>query len=365
MATPNISVDKLIQELRTKGVFFFLPQASLYHLSICIAEGFEELGIPISANHDYYPRPYDENAKLLFRRVFKYSEAGLIIADLDAIDLGLDPNSVYKLLEPLNIPRAILCSADGGCGYFEASSNFPTFITHKSKFLKYPGWRIPWAFGLSRDILTKIETALANGRHRRRSFIRDFRASLNQPVRQSLDLAFVPTLSRRFEIDRTVDGEGRFLLTHYERLVTALGCLAYGGVFVENLSQRREKKFFGTQADMPIGTQADMDGPGPFIARWDSWRFWESLAAGCVTVALDLDEYGFELPVKPTNHLHYVGLKLDRLDEAAEFLAQDPDQLQSIGDAGRMWVLQHYAPKPTAIRFIDELAKASDSLGLC
>jgi hypothetical protein len=42
-------------------------------------------------------------------------------------------------------------------------------------------------------------------------------------------------------------------------------------------------------------------GDDPVIARWESWRFWESLASGCATVALDFEEYGLVLPVIPKN----------------------------------------------------------------
>lgn len=66
------------------------------------------------------------------------------------------------------------------------------------------------------------------GGPRRFRFLRDFRSSFSQPVRQALDLAFVNPLAQLVEVDRRYD-TGRFLNRHYEWLAGPRGCLAYGG----------------------------------------------------------------------------------------------------------------------------------------
>lgn len=172
-------------------------------------------------------------------------------------------------------------------------------------------------------------------------------------MRQALDLSFVKPLARHFEIDRRMDDGGRFLTAHYDRLASSLGCLAYGGNFHEDylLNENfREIREYST--GLPT-----VEGDGPHIIRWDSWRLWESLASGCATVALDFEEYGFLAPALPRNGVHYIGLKFDAIDEAIAFMTADRERLRAIGAAGRDWVLEHYAPKAVALRFIDRIAE--------
>jgi glycosyltransferase involved in cell wall biosynthesis len=56
--------------------------------------------------------------------------------------------------------------------------------------------------------------------------------------------------------------------------------------------------------------------------------------------------------------VHYVSLRFDQLAEAVEFMAANKKRLSAIGEAGRVWALEHYSPKAVAMRFIDEIAKA-------
>ena len=56
----------------------------------------------------------------------------------------------------------------------------------------------------------------------------------------------------------------------------------------------------------------------PIVEWWDSWRFWESLAAGCVTFHVDFDKYGVQLPVMPENWRHYIGIDLDNMQDTVE-----------------------------------------------
>jgi hypothetical protein len=122
---------------------------------------------------------------------------------------------------------------------FELPSDIPTFITHVSTKIRHYGCRVPWAFGSSTDILQRIDAAKHLHGDRRRTFVRNFRPSRNQAVRQALDLTFVKSLSKHFEIDRRVDDEGRFGRGHYERLANSIRCLAYGGDVRRRLLEER------------------------------------------------------------------------------------------------------------------------------
>ncbi len=169
-------------------------------------------------------------------------------------------------------------------------------------------------------------------------------------MRQVLDLAFVGTLAKHFVIDRAVDEGGRFVASFYSRLATSLGCLAYGGNFLEDVSRNPILRERGDSVRWIMGDD-------PVITRWDSWRFWESLASGCLTVALDFDEYGFQLPVSPVNNTHYLGLRFDRLNDAIDILTGDRDRLVEIAERGREWALTHYSPTAMALRFLRIVAQ--------
>ncbi len=92
------------------------------------------------------------------------------------------------------------------------------------------------------------------------------------------------------------------------------------------------------------------------IIQFDSWRFWESLAAGCLTFHFDFEKYGMTLPVMPENRVHYIGVDLNNIDETIGFIEQNPDRLAEIAANGRKWALEHYSPRPTAQRFLDAVA---------
>ena len=54
----------------------------------------------------------------------------------------------------------------------------------------------------------------------------------------------------------------------------------------------------------------------------------------------------------PENWTHYVGIDLDRLDDAVGRLREESELLGRISEQGREWSLQHYGPVPAAKRFL-------------
>ncbi|MFN6156701.1 MAG: glycosyltransferase family 1 protein, partial [Dolichospermum sp.] len=89
------------------------------------------------------------------------------------------------------------------------------------------------------------------------------------------------------------------------------------------------------------------------ILQWDSWRFWESLAAGCVTFHVDFEKYGITLPVMPENWRHYIGVDLDHVQTTVDRIAENPEILEYITQEGRSWAIKNYSPVPTALRFLE------------
>jgi hypothetical protein len=338
---------EFLKHVRRSGVFFVFPRADCeLYWSSCLAGGFQELGIPIFSNFNLYPLGETVRPTWLFpHSSMPPAMAALIIGDVSELEkCSHECRRVAEFVTSQPQRRVLLCMADS-----VNTLDFPfpssVFVAHRTERIRPRGKLIPWAFGLNRDVLKKIDAARSQG-PRRPVFIRNFRPSFNQCVRQVLDLAFVRNLSKHFDIDSTIDdGVDRFLQNHYSRLATAFGCLAYGGSFIEDYSRNPYLAARGHAERWVVGDD-------PVIIRWDSWRFWESMASGCLTVALDFDEYGFQLPVMPENGVHYVGLRFDQLSEALGVLIGDRDRLSEIAEQGRRWAITHYASAPMALRFL-------------
>ena len=95
------------------------------------------------------------------------------------------------------------------------------------------------------------------------------------------------------------------------------------------------------------------------LIQWDSWRFWETLAAGAVALHFDLEALGARLPVMPRNWVHYVGLDPNSPRASARQLAARWDELPAIASAGHRWFLENYASAPNARRFLNDIGLSS------
>ena len=71
---------------------------------------------------------------------------------------------------------------------------------------------------------------------------------------------------------------------------------------------------------------------------------------------LDFDYWGLELPVKPTEGVHYVGIR-DLQDPSLLQRINDYslNDLEAIGQAGRKWFDEQYSPSSQARRLLQEL----------
>jgi hypothetical protein len=87
--------------------------------------------------------------------------------------------------------------------------------------------------------------------------------------------------------------------------------------------------------------------------QWDSFRFWEALAAGCAAFNIDLEHYGVLLPALPVNGEHYFGVRFDAVDATIERIADDPSLLERVARQGREWALANYSPRALASRLLD------------
>jgi hypothetical protein len=134
----------------------------------------------------------------------------------------------------------------------------------------------------------------------------------------------------------------------------ALACAAFGGYFVTPWPAGTAT----TESRILKRVLGKISLPTHRIVQWDSWRFWESLAAGTVTLQADLARYLCRLPVMPVAGTEYVGVDYSKPAQTLALLG-DAAALAAIGANGRHWALEHYAPVPTAERFLRLLGISS------
>jgi hypothetical protein len=344
-------------EILEKGVYFVLPTDSdppslFAHLTICLVEGLQALGVPTFANRNYWLTNLEPQTYLL-----NYdSQVSLNDCAICAFDISAQcPEAIAHILvqgDTCNGLKVILDMSDVEFWHPKFNEFHAVFRTHltSNTLIRYGDNYIPWAFGLSHRMQTATETTLDFSERKNQALV-NFRPSLNQSVRVALEFAFIPLLEKLCTIERTVDSGEQQLdadqldslqcLNHlqlrsrhnplyYHRLKDSKFCCSYGGCF-------------------------NYTPHGVGIHRWDSWRFWESMAAGCVTFHLDLEMYKMWLPIMPENWKHYIGLNLANLPETVERLHDEPEILAQISIEGKQWALEHYTPMATASYFLDIL----------
>jgi len=185
------------------------------------------------------------------------------------------------------------------------------------------------------------------------------------PVRRRVLNDFINRIEPLLEIDSSIDTADiasiipyhymqwvqtgkRHYSSYYKRLSQSVACACFGGFFVASCPKRQRHplnrllKRLITKGGLRTST----------VEQWDSWRFWKALAAEAVAFHIDLEKYGAVLPVMPTNWKHYIGIDFDNVEAAIARITAEPELLEKISAAGREWVLEHYSPVPTALRFL-------------
>jgi hypothetical protein len=329
------------------GIGFYALGSQFSYLAYCLADGLSQLGIPVYSNIsaqdaaicDFGFRSSDTST---------LETARVVIIDLE--DLNEQTASHVPAFN-----RQVLLAMNDNLSSITPQTDIPFFCTHENCHYKLPGIRIPWGFGLSTRMMERLVPEGAERSHR---FIANFRPTYAQPVRQALDLCLVDRLRRQVEVDSALTDDARWGESFYQKLRTSIGCLAYGGFFAQDL----HKAPFIAERLPPSPAIYNRD---TVVLRWDSWRFWESLAAGCATVQLDFDKYGFMLPVMPINGVHYLGIDLENIPETVSLLTGATHVLRNIGDQGRQWAITHYSPVAVAKRFLSTLYHPERSAVSC
>lgn len=357
---------------------------------IVLAEGLQALGVPYFSSCDYWRRsaaPGD----YLFR-----ASPGTTPDDCDIVvlpytwfnwvKLGL-PAPVRRpfpsgLFHPGRKYRTVYMDMNDGLRTVSWEEEFRQFdVILRTKFngrMWNPPNLRPWAYGLSGRVLRMTRDAKDFGRRERQVLI-NFGASHSYPHTARLRAAerLDPLLARHFSVDRTLDDlsippgdpydrlmweqtNRRHSPAYYSRLGRSQLVSCFCGALIPPLPWKDPNQYLlgGNKARLKLGffrLLQHLDPRPERIVQWDSYRFWETLAAGCVAIHLDLERYGARLPVMPANWVHYVGVNLDDPGPDVQRMIEDPHTLERIATAGRAWALEHYSPAATAARFLTEM----------
>ena len=335
-------------DLRTAyagGVFFFSPENLLSHNSGCLIEGLLDLGIKVRANTaDFTSRGASwplvgVDTKALVSKPF---------AGLSAFVVDITHTNSYVPLDSVRGGRIAYVTNSDMSLFCRVPEPYALFAVHDTRFAKKPGRRFPLAFGPSNGLIAASEKRLPFAQ-RKRVALRNFRPSFGQGVRGLLDMACLPHLKNAITCDSAIQETAPYL----DALCSSTVCLAYGGEFYN--SMRTNTWLAEKDPNMfAYHTFEHFDGEA-IVMRWDSWRFWESLVCGCLTVHLDFVKYGFNLPVMPKPWVHYAPIDLDDLKGSADALMDREKQWPEIAEAGRCWAIEHYAPKPTVLRVLGQM----------
>jgi len=355
---------------------------------ISLAEGLRDLGVEYYSNCDYWlqsPRPND----YLFEHV-----PDVTPQDCDVVVISYTwPQWVsmngFKLRRQALPPDLFRKNRNYITVYMDNNDGYRTIswepeyrhfdLILRSKFnlrTWHPDNMRPWAYGLTNRILEATEGGLPFQR-RRRAVMVNFNAShpFAYGARRLWSTRLERKVSRVLSIDRTTDDlstkphdpyealmwqqtGGRFSKNYYKRIKETQAVACFCGDVIPAVPFRGAERYLvgGNRAKLHRALYWALSRSAAGVPRavgCDSFRFWETMAAGAAAINLDLDLYGVKLPVMPQNGKHYLGVDFGKVDSFVEQLREDPMLFKRVGDAGREWVYRHYSPKAVAKRFLE------------
>jgi hypothetical protein len=330
---------------------------------VAIAEGLRELEVPYYSNIRYWR----EGERSLFEATpdVKPEDCDVIITSDEYDNAESLPKALFN-----GSRETVLIDASDGWRTRAESKDYRQFDvilrTHFNIHYRYPGNVHPWAFGLTNRILAGCGSVNRFDQREPRMLV-NFR--VGQPVRKVVKERVLPKLAGRFLLDSSFDKQPekgidrvyweatgrRHYPTFFERLQRTMLCAAFGGYFAPGIFRSTESLPERVLYHLVsrLGKQTHT------IMQFDSWRFWESMAAGCLTLQVDYKRYGCRLPVEPDSQVNYAGIDFEKAESMQFLLDSDLKTLSAIADAGRRWAVENYSPVAAARRLLRMLGYES------
>ena len=364
-----------------KVYFFIHPHApaskSAYeHGIVALAEGLRKCGINFYGNINYWESIPDSGKYLIERdEGVQFSDCDVVIFSSELYNqkrLDLLPNTLFRSDRRYRL--VFIDSSDiileekkyTTPGYSSELRNADIVLkSHFCEKFSYPDNFVPWQFGLTNRMIESVKPKLFN--ERQHAALVNYRSK--HQLRDLAEKKFMKTVYSIYQKDCASDDLNdnrqnaqarhfwdltgrRHYQSYYERLGSSKVCAVFGGFLQTRFSDRPA---------LLHRMIRKMDSHINFLKydrllQFDSWRFWESLASGCLTIHADFDKYGIILPQMPINGTHYFGVNFANLEYSKQrFL--DIDSHEAIANSGREWVLKNYSPEAVAKRLMDLLSK--------
>ncbi len=380
--------------LKKMRVYFYVrnDEGCLQEDVITLAEGLREMGIPFHANCNYWQET-TEPGSCLFRHdpavgpddcdvvvVSYFYPYWIRMKTFDEVYTPL-PHGLFR--PGRNYKTVFMDHFDGHrtISWEPEYRQFDMILRSKlNRKVWHPENMRPWVLGLNERILKATEGG-AEFSKRKRAMLVNFGAShpYSHGTRDLAEKQFFPRMRNWIPFDETKDdltqepadpydrlmwGQTgrRFSRSYYERLKNSQAVACFCGEMIPPMPYRNPEYYLvgGNKAKlrrMFYEMLGKLDPRPPRSVQWDSFRFWEALAAGCATFNIDLERYGVILPVMPENWKHFIGVNLEKVDETIERLKADPDVLTRVATDGRQWAIKNYSPKAAAERLLQEISK--------
>jgi hypothetical protein len=364
-----------------KTIYFFCTtqgrpaRAYFQSAAVALAQGLRALSMPFFANVKYWRMSTDED-DYLFKDTppVHFKDCDVVVVDHHLV--LRDGTLPEGLFAPGRTYVTVYLDRNDGIVTDSWRAEFRKFDlilkTHFNSRLRFPANIRPWAFGLCEHMM-EVAPPILEFADRRPSILWNFRVQhpLRLFAKKRLSPLLAPVLAtdeRTDEVDRPETTEGydyilyqqtgrRFYPRYYERLREAAACACFGGYFVHPKTDRAWS-VINSRYLLRVTSELIARGAGPKrfihwpILSWDSWRLWESMAAGCVVIHVDFERYGIELPRMPINWLHYIGIDFENVEDPVGRLKEEPEILAKIAENGAEFARTHYTPVATAKRFL-------------
>jgi hypothetical protein len=372
--------------------FFCRPERDCYQEDVIIlAQGLRTLGIPFSANCNYWqdtpggpfllqqdPDIHPDDADVV---VVGYTYPYWIrMRTFEEVSQGL-PAGLFAKNRPY-----VTVYMDNHDGHRTISwdleyRSFDLILRSKlNRRAWHPSNMRPWITGFPEHIQISAK-ATVPFLERRRVILQNYGASHPYPheTRRRVHEIIEPLLRDWLPTDRSRDDlsqipvdpyerllweqtGGRYSCAYFQRLANSQAVATFCGTLLPPTPFRHPERLLagGRKATVRRAFHRALGLLDPRAERtvqWDSFRFWETLLHGCCAFQLDLNQHGALLPVMPEAGTHYVGIDLKHPRRALDPLRDDPLLMGKIAGNGHRWALEHYRPEIMARRFLEWAGK--------
>ena len=374
--------------------FYCVDRADAYQDDVVVlADGLRQIGVQVSGNCNYWQQSIEPDDWLIQTTSSADPDDADVVVVSSAWSRWIDDDFKIherplpeKLFAPGRCYRTAYVDYDDGYATSTWRPEYRPFdAIFRAKYNRrcfHPDNQHPWVLGLNSRMLA-MTAGSPPWSERKREVLINFGAShpYAHTARTTAAPPFMAAAQGVFSLNEQRDDlsvpptdpydllmwrqtQHRHSRAYYERLKSAQAIAAFCGDIIPPAPFYPRYLVGGGRARLSrrwYEALAKIDSRPSRLIQWDSWRFWEGLAAGCLVFNLDLAHYGVQLPVMPQHLEHYVAIRPENAAEVFATLARSPGLAEKIASQGRTWALEHYSPAALARRFLDTMLGGTSS----